>query len=116
MITRPQVRARIRTHLRGADYLPGASILATAAIVATKARLTFAAPVVVTGLPVGITRQAAGAGPQLLPTAYTVISPTVVDLTYAASVVATDKLTIPSNVPQIRGVAGGYVAASVTTF
>lgn len=116
MITRPQVRARIRTHLRGIDYLPGASILAVATIATAKARLTFNAPVVVTGLPLGITRQAGGTGAQLLPTAYTVVSPTVVDLTYAASVVTTDKLTIPSNVPQIRGAAGGYIAASVTTF
>lgn len=116
MITRPQVRARIRTHLRGVDYLPGASILAVATISTAKARLTFNAPIVITALPLTITRQAAGSGPQLPPTAYTVVSPTVIDLTYAASVVATDKLTIPANVPQIRGVAGGYVAASVTTF
>lgn len=117
MITRPRPKThRNRQALRGVDTLPGASITSTAAIVATKARITFAAPVVVTALPVAITRQAAGAGPQLAPTAYTVISPTVLDMTYAAPVVATDKLTIPANVPQIRGVAGGYVAASVTTF
>lgn len=117
MITRPRPKThRNRQALRGVDYLPGASIIATAAINATKARLTFAAPVVVTGLPVEITRQAAGSGPQLPPTAFTVISPTVLDLTYAASVVATDVLTVPANVPEIRGVAGGFVAAMVHTF
>lgn len=117
MIVRPRAfKLRNRQYLRGVDTLPGATITSTAAIVATKARITFAAPVVVTGLPVGITRQAAGAGAQLAPTAYTVINATTLDMTYAAAVVATDKLTIPANVPQIRGVAGGFVAASVTTF
>ena len=117
MLTRPRPsRLRNRQALRGVDTLPGASIGSTAAINVAKARITFAAPVVVTGLPLGITRQASGAGAQLAPTAYTVISPTVLDLTYADAVVATDKLLIPANVPQVRGVAGGYVQSSVTTF
>ena len=107
---------RDRKHLDPIFYPPGAAVTAVATINATKARLTFSAPVSVDGLPVSITRQAGGAGAQLAPTAYTVVSPTVLDLTYAASVVPTDKLTIPANVPQIRGVAGGVVAASVTTF
>ena len=85
-------------------------------ISATKARLSFASPVVVSGLPAGITRQAAGAGPQLLPTAFTVVDAQTLDLTYAASVVATDIVTVPANVAEIRGTAGGQVAATVKTF
>jgi hypothetical protein len=72
--------------------------------------------VVVRSLPIGITRQAAGAGPQLAPTAFAVVSPTVVDLTYAASVVATDVLTIPANLQEVRGSAGGFLASAVHTF
>ena len=83
---------------------------------ATKAQLVFSAPVVCSGLPTSITRQAAGAGPQLLPTSFTVDSPTQITLTYAAACVATDKILIPANVSQIRSTAGGPVAASVTTF
>lgn len=107
---------RNRKHLPGTFYPLGAALLAAPSIAALKARLTFNAPVSVSALPVEITRQAAGAGPQLLPIAYTVVSPTIVDLTYAASVVNTDVLTIPANVPSIRGIAGGVVAAQVHTF
>lgn len=117
MIVRPRpFRQRDRSFLAGINTLPGASITSTAAIATAKARITFAAPVTVSGLPLSITRQAGGTGAQLPPTAYAVISPTILDLTYAGSVVTTDKLTIPSNVTQIRGIAGGFVAASVTTF
>ena len=116
MIARNNVHKRSRRSLSPSFYPPGAAVIATATINATKARLTFLAPVSVSSLPVEITRQAAGVGAQLAPTAFTVVSPTIVDLTYAASVVATDKLTIPANVPEIHGIAGGVVAASLTTF
>lgn len=107
---------RSRRHLAPAFYPPGAAVIATPAINAGNLRLTFSAPVSVAELPVDITRQAAGAGPQLLPTAYNVVSPTVLDLTYAAAVVATDVVTVPAHVPSIRGIAGGPVAALVHTF
>jgi hypothetical protein len=96
-------------------YANASTITATIAISTAKARLTFNAPVAVSGLPLGITRQAAGAGPQLAPTAVTIISPYIIDLTYAASVVATDKITINANVQEIRGVAGSTVAAITVT-
>lgn len=107
---------RNRKHLPGTFYPLGAALLAGLSIVATKARLTFNAPVSVSALPVEITRQASGTGPQLLPTGYTVVSPTILDLTYAAAVVPTDVITIPANVPSIRGVAGGVVAAATHVF
>lgn len=108
--------SRNRKALAPSFYPPGAAVIASFSIVATKCRLTMSAPVSVAALPVTITRQAAGAGAQLLPTAVTVVSPTIVDLTYAASVVATDIITIPANVPEIRGVAGGVLAAATHTF
>lgn len=116
MIRRPPRHQRNRTRLTVSSSPPGAQISTSFSIVATKARLTFNVPVVVNALPLSITRQAAGSGPQLLPTAFTVVSPTIVDLTYAASVVATDVITIPANVQEIRGTAGGFVAAAVHTF
>jgi hypothetical protein len=116
MIKRPPRHQRNRTRLSVTNTPPGSAITTAFSIVATKARLTFNAPVVVSGLPTGITRQAGGAGAQLLPTAITVVAANVVDLTYAASVVATDVLTIPAGVSEIRGSAGGFVAAAVHTF
>jgi hypothetical protein len=83
---------------------------------ATKCRITTSVPVLVNGIPTTITRQAAGAGPQLVPTDVTVISPTVFDVGYAAALVATDIVTIPGNVPQVRTSNGGYLAASQKTF
>ena len=102
--------------LSGQNYPTAPALQVVATIVALKARLTFSQPVVVSSLPIEITRQAAGAGPQLPPTSYTVVSPTVVDLGYAANVVVTDKLTIPAGVPEIKGITGGQTQASVTTF
>lgn len=116
MIVRPQVNRRNRKTLPPSFYPPGAAVTAVVTLVATKARVTCDMPVMIDKLPVGITRQAAGSGPQLAPIAVTVISPTVFDLTYAASCVATDKITIPANVPQVKGQGGGSLAALVTTF
>ena len=73
-------------------------------------------PVVVHGIPASITRQAAGSGPQLPCTAVAVVSPTVIDLTYADAVVATDIITIPASCPNIRTFTGGYAAAAVHEF
>lgn len=116
MIRRPPRHTPNRTRLRPQNQPPGTGLSTAFSIVATKARLTFSGPVVLQGLPVGITRQAAGAGPQLLPTAAVQVASNIVDLTYAASVVATDVLTIPAGVPEIRGTAGGFIAAAVHTF
>lgn len=116
MLKRPYRHQRARTQMSPGSQPPPPAITATMTIATLKARLSFSQPVVVSGLPVGITRQAAGAGAQLAPTGYTVIDQSTLDLTYAASVVATDVLTIPANVPQIRGNLGGQVAAATKTF
>jgi hypothetical protein len=94
----------------------GPSLTATVVINATKARVSCSSPVVIRSLPLSITRQAAGAGVQLLPTAVTQVDAQTFDLTYAAACVATDKITIPANCPEVRGVAGGQLNPSVTTF
>lgn len=116
MIKRPARHTPNRTRLPVAQQPPGSQVSVSFSIVATKARITTGSPVVVRDLPLGITRQAAGSGPQLLPTAVTQVSANVFDLTYAASVVATDVLTIPSGVQEVRGTAGGFLTAAVHTF
>lgn len=116
MIRRPYRHQRSRSQMSPSQMPPGAAIVATMTIANNKARLAFSAPVVVSSLPLAITRQAAGAGPQLPPTAFSVVDPSTLDLTYAANVVATDILTIPGNVPEIVGNAGGRVAAAKHTF
>ena len=116
MIRRPPRHTRNRTRLAVQNQPPGAPLSTTFSIVATKARLTFNGPVVLRDLPLGITRQAAGAGPQLLPTNATQVASNIIDLAYAAAVVATDVLTIPAGVTEVRGTAGGFIAAAVHTF
>jgi len=91
-------------------------MVAVPTINAAKLRLTYSAPVVLNGLPIGITRQAAGAGPELVLTAAVQVSPVIIDITYAAALVATDVVTIPAGVAQIRGQAGGYTFPLVHTF
>jgi hypothetical protein len=81
-----------------------------------KAVLTFNGPVVLQDLPLGITRQAAGAGPQLVPIAAVQSAANQIQLTYAAAVVATDIVTVPAGVTEVRGTAGGYITATAHTF
>lgn len=116
MIKRPARHTPNRTRLPQSQQPPGTAIACTFAINAGKCRITTALPCVVRSLPLGITRQAGGAGAQLLPTAVVQNSATEFDLTYAAAVVATDKITIPAGVQEIRGTAGGFLAAAVHTF
>lgn len=116
MIKRPPRHQRNRTRLPVQQQPPGAAITETFAIVSTKAQITTSGPVIVRSLPLGITRQAAGAGAQLLPTAVEQTGPNTFLLTYAASVVTTDVITIPGNVQEVRGASGGFLAAAVHTF
>jgi hypothetical protein len=116
MIKRPARHTPNRTRLPVAQQPPLAFIGTTFSIDAGNARLVFDQPVVVRALPLGITRQAAGAGPQLVPTAFNQVDANTLDLTYAAAVVATDVVTIPNNVQEVRGSAGGFLAAAVWTF
>lgn len=109
-----QVRQRRNSRNRSAGDpstpFRGADAVATCSIVATKARLTFTQPVQAIDLPLSITCQG------LPPTAFTQVSPVIIDLDYAADVVATNVLVIPGNVPEIRTASGGYVAAQTHTF
>lgn len=116
MIKRATRHTPNRTRLPVQQQPPGVAVSLSFSIVATKCRITTNVPVVVRDLPLGITRQAGGAGAQLLPTAVTQVSATSFDLTYAASVVATDVVTVPANVQEVRGQAGGFLAAAVHTF
>jgi hypothetical protein len=116
MIRRPPRHTPNRTRLRVQNQPPTAGLSTTFSISAAKAVLTFSGPVVLQDIPLGITRQAAGAGPQLLPTAAAQSAANQITLTYAGSVVATDVLTIPAGVPEVRGTAGGFIAAAVHTF
>lgn len=116
MIKRPARHNRNRTRLPVQQQPPGSQLTEVFSIAAGKARIVTNAPMIVRALPLGITRQAAGAGPQLLPTAVEQIDATTFDLTYAASVVATDVLTVPANVQEVRGQAGGFLSAATWTF
>lgn len=116
MIKRPSRHTPNRTRLPVAQQPPLTAILTDFAIDTAKALLTFDGPVVVRSLPLSITRQAAGAGPQLAPTGFSQPDQNSLLLTYAGSVVATDVITIPANVQEVRGTAGGFLAAAVHTF
>ena len=99
MIRRPPRHTPNRTRLNVQNQPPLPGIAATTwALNTGKVDITFASPVVLQGLPTAITRQAGGAGAQLLPTAATQLSATQIELTYAAAVVATDIITIPAGV------------------
>ncbi|MGA9210351.1 MAG: hypothetical protein WB347_21330 [Terriglobales bacterium] len=116
MLKRPWRQSTSRNRLSPSNTPPGPALLPVITNVAGKARISCPAPVVVRALPVAITRQAAGAGAQLPPTAVTVVDSQTFDLTYAGSLTTTDIVTIPSNVSEIRGVAGGQLAATAKTF
>jgi hypothetical protein len=116
MIRRPYRHQRARSQFTPNQAPPARAIATVQTINATKLRLVADTPLVVSGIPLGITRQAAGAGAQLLPTAVTQVDAVTVDVTYAAALVATDIVTIPANEPNIRGQAGGFLAAAKKTF
>lgn len=110
MIKRAPRQPRHRTRL-SPTYTPTTPATTwTASIVATKARLTTNTPVSISGVPTGILVQG------IAPTAITQITPTTFDLTYAAAVVATNVLTVPAGVSQIRNAVGGGLAAGSFTF
>jgi hypothetical protein len=81
---------------------------------ANKLRVTMAAPYSLNGLPHFGATGGAHVGTEY-PTAATVVSSTVVDLTYAHNVAAANVITIPSHDPALRFKNGAYVAAQVAT-
>lgn len=116
MIKRPSRHTPNRTRLPVAQQPPLTAVTTSFSIDGSDAMLVFSSPVVVRSLPLGITRQAAGTGPQLAPTGFSQPDQNTLILTYAAAVVATDVLTIPANLQEVRGIAGGFLAAAVNTF
>ena len=86
-----------------------ADLAATLSIASAKLRVTTTIPMVISGIPTGITVQG------VAPTAVTQVSSTVFDLTYAASVVTTNVAVIPAGVSQVRGNNGGSLAAATVT-
>jgi hypothetical protein len=110
MIKRAPRQPRHRTRLPNSFQPTVPPLNWTATIVATKARLTLSLPYSIGGLPTGITVQG------VAPTAITQVSSLVFDLTYPSSVVSTNVLVVPGGVPQIRGAAGGTLAAGTFTF
>lgn len=86
------------------------SAVAAVTLNAGKMRMTFATPVVVSGVPTSITVQ------DVLPTTVTVVSSTVVDLTFAAPPVAGNTWKIGERDAALRTTLGGYVASATGTF
>jgi hypothetical protein len=110
MITRARRQPKHRTRLP-ANFQPSVpAVTWTAAIATLKARITTNIPVVISGLPTGMTVQG------VAPTSITMISPTVFDLGYAASVVSTNVLIIDANDPNVRAATGGFLNAGTFTF
>lgn len=81
-----------------------------------KLRLTFSAPVSVPSIPT-FRRIDETLANLPNPTAYTVVSPTVVDFTYAADPTGTNCIGFfADNDPNIRGTTGGFVSAQPVAF
>ena len=109
MIKRAPRKPSHRTRLPATFQPTAPAVIWTAAIATAKLRLTTNVPVVIQALPTGITVQG------VAPTAVTQVSSTSFDLTYPSSVVTTNVVVVPSNVPQIRSAPGGYLNAGTVT-
>jgi len=83
-------------------------------IVATKLRCTFPIPMSKNGIPGIYVTGGTHVGNEL-PTAATYISPTVYDLTYPTSVIATNVAHIPSKDNGFRGFNGAYAQPQQAT-
>ena len=118
MIGRTQKRSRRnRTKIAIGQSPTAPPAIATMSIHTATLQIDTNVPVIWDGeLPLGITRQAAGTGPQLLPTVCVQDTPTQLHVTFAGALVVTDVVTINANVGQIRTSQGGYVAAATKTF
>ena len=88
--------------------LPAVQWVAT--IVATKARFTCNIPVSIDGIPASIEDQGQPA------TSIAQVSAQVFDVGFAAAVIPTDVLHVPAGVVEVKGVAGGTLAAGDYTF
>lgn len=110
MLTRAPRKGRSRGRLPK-TFQPAAPALTwVATLVAAKVRMTLALPYSFSGIPTGITVQGVGA------IGIEQISALVFDLEYTADVVTTNVLVVPANVQEVRGQAGGCLAAGTKTF
>lgn len=110
MMNRTPKQSRGRTRL-APSFQPTVPALAwTATIVATKARLSLNLPFALSGIPVTITNDGEPC------TAITPIDAITIDLEFTTAVVPTDVLSVPAGVPEVRGAAGGTLAAGDFTF
>lgn len=89
-------------------------VAVTLTVSSTKLRVTCPIPMSVTGLPQIAATGGAHTG-TAYPTAVSVVSPTVFDLTYAASVATGNVITIGSKLPGFRGYNGCYVQPQTKT-
>ena len=110
MQVRHRVNRRNRNAVDPAQRPIGTDAVAASSVSANKWRLTFSCSVQVRSLPTDF--KVAGASP----TAFTVVGPNIVDLTFAVNVAAGQAWTIPNKSIFVRTLSGGYVAAATDTF
>lgn len=110
MIKRAPRQPRHRTRLAPSFQPAAPGITWTVSIVSTKARVVCSLPISIAGIPLGMTCQG------VAPTAITSINPTTFDLTYASAPVSTNTFAVAANQYNVRGAAGGTLAAGTYTF
>ena len=110
MIKRAPRQPTHRTRLPISHTIIVPALTWVATISAGDVLMTLNLPMSISGLPVGITVQG------VAPIGYTPVSATSFKLHYTAAVVSTNALVVPANVPQVRGQAGGTLAAGSYTF
>lgn len=110
MIRRPPSIKRSRKHLPRQFYPPAAALAVTVTLSSGHMRLTGSGALVVSAVPVEIKANATS------PTGFTIVSPNVVDLTFAVPPTTAQTWVIPANAPSIRGAAGGVLSAATGTF
>lgn len=103
MFTNPIIHRRPRNRPDPTKVFSGGIIVAAKSISATKFRLTFTESVSLVGIP-AFTVQG------VLPIAVVAISDKIIDVDYAANVVAGNAWHIPAGDPAIRNSVGGTVA------
>ena len=110
MLTRAPRKGRSRGRLAKTFNPLTPALNWTATINAGKVRMTLVLPFSFSAIPLSITVQG------VAPIGITQVSTLVFDLTYTATVVTTNVLVVPANVPEVRGQAGGCLAAGTKTF
>jgi hypothetical protein len=99
-----------RKKLAGYSYPAQPALTYTVTLVSSKMRITANVPLVVSAVPTEITANGLHA------TGYTIVSATVVDLSFAVAPVSTNPWVIPANVVEVRSGQGGMLASGAGTF